>query len=57
MEKKVFVMYVRNVDTGELRKKKVTACTFDEAEDKLLNRVSHPWVFARFETLIRGLVK
>ena len=57
MEKKVFVMYIRNVDTGELRKKKSTAYTFDEAEDKLLNRVSHPWVFARFETLIRGLVK
>lgn len=51
MEKKVFVMYIRNVNTGELRKRKVTACTFDEAEDKLLNRITYPWTFARYETL------
>lgn len=51
MDKKVFKMFIRNIETGEVKARKVTAYTADEAEDKLLNRISYPWTFARWETL------
>lgn len=50
MEKKKYILFIRNKETNELKQTTRTACTIDEAEDKLLNGLSYPWTFARYET-------
>ena len=51
MKKESYKVWTRNRETNELKLRRATAYTADEAIDKVMDRLEYPWTIARAETM------
>lgn len=51
MNKKNYVVFIRNQETEELKQVNKISCTVDEAIDKVMDQLESPWKIAKFETI------